>query len=64
MKKISLKNIQNPTPAKWSKIGLSCVSVSTFIAGYGLTSGNPTIGYVGLGIGIIGTFVSTLTSES
>jgi tetrahydromethanopterin S-methyltransferase subunit C len=61
--KVSLKNIHKSTPAKWSKIGLSCVSVSAFISGYGLTTGNSIIGYVGLAIGVIGTFVSTLFTE-
>lgn len=60
MKKISIKNIQDPTPAKWSKFGLACVSVAVFISGYGLTSGDKLVGYIGLGIGALGTFLSTL----
>ncbi len=60
MKKISIKNIQKPTPANWSKFGLACVSVSAFVSGYGLTTGNAIVGYIGLGIGVIGTFISTL----
>lgn len=61
--KARLKNINQSTPAKWSKIGLSCVSVSAFISGYGLNTGNVIIGYAGLGIGVIGTFISTLFTD-
>ena len=61
---MNLKNVNKPTPAKWSKFGLACVSVATFISGYGLTTGKDLVGYIGLGIGVVGTFVSTLFSES
>ena len=58
---MKLSNIHKPTPAKWSKFGLACVSVSTFIAGYGLTSGNALVGYIGLGVGCLGTLVAILS---
>ena len=57
-------NVNRPTPAKWSKFGASCVAVSIFISGYGLTSGNAIVGYVGLGIGGLGTFLSTMFAEN
>jgi hypothetical protein len=63
MKKVKFSNLDLPTPAKWSKLGLAIQSVSTFIAGYGLTSGNEVVGYIGLGCGILGTFLVTLTAE-
>ena len=63
MKKISFDNIHKPTPANWSKFGLACVSASAFIGGYGLTAGNAIVGYIGLGIGFVGTFVSTLFAQ-
>ena len=62
MKNVSLKNIHKPTPAKWSKIGMTCVAVSAFISGYGLTAGNETVGYIGLAIGVIGTAITNLIS--
>ena len=55
------RNFNLPTPAKWSKIGMSCVGISTFIGGYGLTSNNSIVGYIGLGIGIVGTLIANLT---
>ena len=52
-------NIHKPTPAQWTKFGLACVSVATFIGGYGLTADNKIVGFIGLGIGIVGTFISS-----
>ena len=58
MKKLSYKNIHKPTSPLMSKIAISCVSVSTFIAGYGATSENKIIVFSGLAIGIIGTVIA------
>lgn len=61
MKRLSFKNVNLPTSAKWSKIGIICVSVSAFIASYALTSNNQIIGFIGLGFGVLGTIISTMT---
>lgn len=50
-------NINVPTSPKWVKIGSSLVAASTFISGYGLTSANAIVGFVGLGIGVVGTLI-------
>lgn len=54
---MKISNIHKPTSARMSKLGLALVSVSTFIAGYALTQDNITVGFIGLGIGIVGTFI-------
>lgn len=63
MSGLKLKHANLPTPAKWSKIGAACVAVSAFIAGYGLTINDKVVGFIGLGIGCAGTFISILTKE-
>jgi hypothetical protein len=63
MSKISVKNIHKPTPAKWSKFGLACVASSAFISASAFASQHEIIGYIGLGIGFVGTFISTLFAE-
>ena len=63
MSKISVKNIQKPTPAKWSKFGLACVASSAFVSASAFASQHQTIGYIGLGFGFVGTFISNLFSE-
>lgn len=60
---MDINNINKPTPAKWSKIGLACVAISAFIASYGLTADNNVVGYVGLAIGVVGTLIANLTSN-
>lgn len=57
---MKLSNINKPTSAKWGKIGASLVSVSAFIAGYGLTMNNQIVGFTGLAIGVIGTIITQL----
>lgn len=52
---MKLKNINEPTPAKWVKIGSTLIAVSTFVGGYGLTSANAVVGYIGLVLGVVGT---------
>lgn len=61
--KPNLKNINKSTPAKLSKLGLAFTSISALIAGYSLTVGDKIVGYIGLGTGIFGTFITTLFSE-
>ena len=58
MKKLAFKHINHPTSPTMTKIGASCVALATFIAGYGLTSQNQIVGFVGLGIGAVGTIIS------
>jgi len=55
-----LSNINKPTSAKWSKLGMAILSVSTFISGYGLTQNDTAVGFVGLVCGIVGTFIINL----
>jgi hypothetical protein len=57
---MKVSNLNKPTPAKWAKIGLALLSVSTFIAGYGVTANNDIVAYTGLAFGIIGTFLTNL----
>lgn len=57
------KNLKKSTPAKFVKIGVALVSVSAFIAGYGLTQGNEIVGYIGLGLGVIGTLFVNMFND-
>lgn len=52
---MKLSNINQPTPAKWVKIGSALIAISTFIGGYSLTAQNTIVGYIGLSLGTIGT---------
>jgi hypothetical protein len=54
---IHYKNINKPTSAKWNKVALLCTTLSTFVAGYGLTAGIPIVGYIGLGLGAAGVSI-------
>jgi hypothetical protein len=63
MSKIKLKNVNAPTPAKWVKVGASLTSASAFIAGYGLTMEDQFVGFFGLGIGVVGTVITTLMGD-
>jgi len=60
---MKLSNVNKSTPAKWAKLGMAILSVSSFITGYGITAGNDTVGYIGLGCGIAGTFLTNLFAE-
>jgi hypothetical protein len=60
---MKLNNYNKPTPAKWAKLGMAILSVSTFIAGYGVTADNDIVAFIGLGCGIIGTFLTNLFTE-
>jgi len=57
---MKLTNLNKPTPARMAKLGMTILSVSTFIAGYGITANNDIVGYIGLACGIIGTFLTNL----
>lgn len=63
MSNLKIKNVNSPTPAKWVKVGAVLASTSAFIAGYGLTMDNPVVGFIGLGIGVAGTIITTLMGE-
>lgn len=63
MSKLKIKNVNTPTPAKWVKVGAVLTSTSAFIAGYGLTMDNQVVGFIGLGIGVAGTIITTLMGE-
>lgn len=54
---MKLQNINQPTSPKWVKIGSALLAVSTFIGGYSLTASNALVGYVGLGLGVVGTLL-------
>lgn len=57
---ISLNNHNQPTPAKWAKLGSALLAASAFIATYGLTQNMPIVGYIGLGCGIAGVIITNL----
>lgn len=61
--KFGFSNINKPTPAKMVKLGVSLVAVSTFIAGYGITTQTPWMGYTGLAIGALGTLLANMFSD-
>lgn len=52
---MKLSNINQPTSPKWVKIGSTLLAISTFVGGYSLTAQNAIVGYIGLGLGVIGT---------
>ena len=62
MKKISIKNIQQPTPAKWSNLGVALSATSSFIAASAFATQHELIGYIGIGLGVVGIFITTLLS--
>lgn len=61
--KAKLNNLNKSTPAKWAKLGSAFVAVSAMIAGYGLTMDDKIVGYIGLGLGVVGTFFVNLFSD-
>ncbi|HLP06072.1 MAG TPA: hypothetical protein VK152_11655 [Paludibacter sp.] len=56
------KKINQDTPAGWSKVSAACMALSTFIAGYTLTAQSIAVGFVGLGLGFLGTIIPFVTS--
>lgn len=60
---MKLSNYNKPTPAKMAKLGMAILSVSTFIAGYGITKDNDIVSFIGLGCGVVGTFITNLFAE-
>lgn len=58
-----MKNLNKPTPAKWAKLGMAFLSVSSFISGYGVAVNNDIVAYIGLATGILGTFITNLFAE-
>ena len=63
MKNFHWKNIDQPTPAFWSKVGVGCISVSTFVAGTAIATNNPPIAYFSLGVGTLGTLLTTFFKQ-
>lgn len=60
----SPKNITKATPAKWVKVGLSLISVSAAVSGYGLTQGIQWVSYFGLACIIAGTFITNMYTDT
>ena len=54
---MKLSNLNNPTPAKWGKIGTALVSVSAFISASAFASAHDILGYIAIGFGVVGTFL-------
>ncbi len=52
-----------PTPKKWRKFGDSLLAVSTFISAYAMTKDIQWIALTGLGIGVIGKFLTNFFTE-
>lgn len=63
MAKLSHRNFQKPTPARYVKIGTAFLSISASIQGYALFNTNPIANWIGLGFLIIGTITVALYSE-
>lgn len=57
--KFSFKNIKEPTPAKWSKIGVALTAVSGFISASAFSTDHSVLGWVSIGAGAVGTFLTT-----
>jgi len=54
---MKLTNINQPTSPKWVKIGTALLTCSAFIGTYSLTAQVPFVGYLGLGLGLLGTMI-------
>ena len=61
--KVISEKFHAPTPAKWRKVGFALLSVSSFISGCGVYSDVKWVAYTGLATGVLGTFLTNLTSE-
>ena len=55
MKKISISNHNKPAPVWATKLATACTTAGATIAGYGLTQNDPIVGYVGLGLAVMGS---------
>jgi len=60
----SHKNINFPTPAKWVKIGLTLLAVSSFLSASAFAADKFFLGYLGLSLGILGTVLSNFFKTS
>jgi hypothetical protein len=61
--KLGLSQIHESTPAIIVKIGSTLITLSTVIAGYGLTQSDKIVGYIGLGCAILGTILISFTGD-
>ena len=55
MAKISIKNANKPAPVWATKLAASCATAGATIAGYGLTQEDKIVGYMGLGLAVLGS---------
>ena len=55
--KAKVSNLNKPTQAKMVKLGVSLVAVSGFISASAFATAHDVIGYIGIGCGIVGTFI-------
>jgi hypothetical protein len=59
---MKLSNINKPTTAQMTKLGVALSAVSAFISASSFSNGNPTLGYVALTLGVVGVFLTSIAS--
>jgi len=62
MATISASNFNAPTPSKWVKTGTALTACGTAIAGYSYTQGNLVLVYSGIGLIVLGIFITNFFS--
>lgn len=60
---MKLSNINKPTPSKWGKVQIACMTIATFISGYGHFDNNHWIFILGVGIFMFGTIIPIFASN-
>jgi hypothetical protein len=62
-KKFGFSYYRDPTPKNIRRFGNALLSISGFVAASSFATENETIGYVFLGVGIIGKFLTIFFKE-
>lgn len=62
--KFGFSHYFKPTPAKFRKFGDTLLAVSTFVAGYAMTQNIQWIALTGLGVGVLGKFITNMFAEN
>jgi hypothetical protein len=61
--KFGFDQIHKPTPASIVKLGSTLIGVGGSIATYTLTMGDKIVGYIGVGLVAVGTFLHLFFGE-
>jgi len=61
--KFSQRNYMQPTPRNWRKLGDAVLSVSLFITAAAIAKDIDVLGYISLGLGGIGKFLTNFFAE-